>query len=515
MEILPENMAKAWSKMCGVSVERVHAAWEAERLRDLFPKLSVATLRRACQDSEFSKHSTALRELFSSMSDAEIRAYWEDGNPNRLFFVREPEDAGLRLRQLQSLLGGEAEFRTRYPAAHRALFGDASGVSRVSSLYLPSFDVRIPRRKAKPFVAWSKSGRHPWDSYSHLIDWWRPEDPAVDQGFWRLDSDYIGSLLIELFYRDEVKERFWGNTLGLISDDNLLESLGAPKKPSDVRITDLRLAFDHRPKDLLTRLVPVLGTLGNPVTTENVARWKRKTLENPAKLTEYGFPDAGRGTMAVSFAAAALLLFIDLDMPGIEGMKASRLAQQISYLAETIRELAGGINDAVARMEQILANRAPGRQARRKREHYMALCLYRMGYELSDIAIRQGINPYESSKVQGTRDWKAKITNKIRAGKSIESSRYPRAAAIFTHADNLNVREKAQAAYEAYADEYGDAGAARLCYAEDHGIGFHRQGWFRVCKSVRVDPYARTGLEVAHAYVQLGFCLADDRELLP
>jgi hypothetical protein len=56
----------------------------------------------------------------------------------------------------------------------------------------------------------------------------------------------------------------------------------------------------------------------------------------------------------VSFAAASLLLFLDCDLPGIEGASSLVLTEQSGNLAEIIQKLSKSLNANAKKLEKLL-----------------------------------------------------------------------------------------------------------------------------------------------------------------
>ena len=87
------------------------------------------------------------------------------------YFRREvPADSEARLRYLRELLGGEAEFEARYPAAFEALF---RGSEARRGLRLPSFDARVLNNDPKTTVlppGWHTDARTAQDSGDAFSD---------------------------------------------------------------------------------------------------------------------------------------------------------------------------------------------------------------------------------------------------------------------------------------------------------------------------------------------------------
>ena len=186
IESLSDHQLRAFSKFYGTSLERLRAGLEAEELFASRPELSVCAIRELSSNGELAESYPNLANLIPNLSDGEINRCRENGYSLQLLHAKAWPDAGARLRQLRQLLAVEDEFRTRYPAAYRVLQGDMAGASKTSSLYLPSFGVRLARYASWSYIAhpgglWPDS---PADAYSLLIPRARPEDPSVDQTFW-------------------------------------------------------------------------------------------------------------------------------------------------------------------------------------------------------------------------------------------------------------------------------------------------------------------------------------------
>jgi hypothetical protein len=206
------------------------------------------------------------------------------------------------------------------------------------------------------------------------------------------------------------------------------------------------------------------------------------------------FDDPPTGVAAVSFAAAALWLFLDLDSPGVEKASSYRLAEQIESVASVIRKLTRRLRQSTKELDRLTANRSSGALSNLPGNNHVALQQYRLGrFNLRQAAEWLGITPYSSKTGKGTRDWKARVKKRLRAGKQFEDENYPRAAAIFANRDHPWVRRKARRAYRGYVIEKGRHGR---CYPSMLGY------------------YARTnaketkrGMEIAYAYLQLGSCI--------
>lgn len=241
-------------------------------------------------------------------------------------------------------------------------------------------------------------------------------------------------------------------------------------------------------------------------------RWKRDLLGHGSRIYDAYVKDMKAGVASnskgvtdaimVSYAAAALLLYVDLEMPGLEDASSYRLAEQIEALARTIRGLLGALEKAAEELDSLAANRSAGRQPRLAGEDYWSLRNYRMGSDLKKLAEARGITPYDSAQVIGTRDWKAKIRRAIHRGKEFEDKEYPRAAAIFANKENPNVRAKARDAHRLYTR---------------NGCAYELDvDWGALAREIRVGAIlTERGHEVASAYLQLGSCLERDMPLLP
>ncbi len=224
--------------------------------------------------------------------------------------------------------------------------------------------------------------------------------------------------------------------------------------------------------------------------------WEARRDLSLFQRVEHEFGNPYVGTAAVSFAAAALLLFIDLDMPGIRESKPFRLAEQIESLAQIIRDLAVKLGETSKELGSLLANRGAGRQARSEGECYRALKAYRTGYAPEDISRWLGITPYSSKTGVGTRDWKARLRRILARGEEAERKHYPRVAAVFANQDNSHVRRKAEIAY--------------LTYEEDEEKFGHQSAWWNVGRKIHVAYQTQRGAEMVNAYIELGSCLVDE-----
>src|SRR5215210_4911823 len=114
-------------------------------------------------------------------------------------------------------------------------------------------------------------------------------------------------------------------------------------------------------------------------------------------------------------------------------------------------------------------------------------------FDLRQAAEWLEITPYSSKTGKGTRDWKARVRQRLEEGKEFEAKHYPRAASIFANSDNPVIRRKARRAYRGYKHE-----VRRLGECQFYLIGY----WARESR-----PETKRGKEIAFAYVQLGSCI--------
>lgn len=286
-----------------------------------------------------------------------------------------PADVAGRYRALQDLLRYQPEFETRYPAAFEILFPKAARRRGRIGFYLPSFDVRILNNWILPHLFGGTTYSEA-DAYTSVSRWWRKDwyKREANRHVGALDSDDLQGILLAILSREEDGERVGlGSLTGYISGD--VEGVRSPGK-APIRLTDLRLAESLQPDELQRGIKSVLDLLHRPLTVEHVVLWKLRVLGTddappemtPGSAAEYlvripddeipedasgyiaetrelyergieshfdagltssitmksallteQFSDEEAGITAVSFAAAALWLFLDLDMRGVEG----------------------------------------------------------------------------------------------------------------------------------------------------------------------------------------------------
>lgn len=487
----------------------------AEELAPLL-NLSVAEAKRYIENADD-------LALLMEMPVEDVRRLVGEGRYDQLFMApRVPADAVLRFRQLQALLGRAFEFEARYPEAYEILFPRRARDTDRAGLHLPSFGIRVLKNDPQARVV--ARGFRGDDAFSVT------HDRRVNQGNSRIERTLepvhhgdLQGVLLAILAREEYAERIEQSPP--MGDPDLFDGVSVPEE-SPVRITDLRLATALRPGTLKDSLVPILEELEKPVTAQGVIRWKLAFLggdfdgadasgvagDPPPRtgdanlraegerffakdaLLQRQFGDDATGTTAVSFAAAALLLFMDLGMPGATEATPYRLSEQIETLAEIVRKLTRDLKGATRKFASLTANRSAGRQPGLAGKDYLALRYYRMGQGSREIAEWLGINPYSSKTGKGTRDWKEKVRLRLIAGKGIEDERYPRAAAVFANRENSRVWRKGRYAYRAYL-------VARARFGEDVALDV-------VSRRIRT-PSAQNGRgsEITAAYVQLGSCL--------
>ncbi len=222
------------------------------------------------------------------------------------------------------------------------------------------------------------------------------------------------------------------------------------------RFPDKILAMNLKPDTLQEGLRPVLERLTRPITTEHVMSWKHDVtgilVSSEADPLQSGFKGGPHGAVAVSFAAAALLLFIDLNISSLEHITSYRLAEQVKNLALIVRKLESELRGAAGELQQLPANRSAGRSGHLKGDYYYALRAYRLGADRKEIARWYGINPYHDGTGKGTRSWKKKLWEAMTEGAKVERERFPLATSIMAVGINsYNIQKKAREAYRIYS----------------------------------------------------------------
>lgn len=424
------------------------------------------------------------------------------------YFKREiPEDVQTRLRYLQDLMRGEREFESRYPVAYEVLFGNSLATS---GILLPSFSIRILRndpRQSTLTAGWStdwKSSQESSDAFSITFEGVFFGDGELghseeQQELSRLDLGHVRGLLLAILSREEYAERITTE----LHDEAIQEHLGSLTQ-SSVRLTDLRLAAAFEPKDIKSlkeTLLPLLEHLKRPITPNNVLQWKWDVLsEGEERLGREFEVEDTKKIAAVSFAAAALLLFLDFDMPELVRASSYLLADRTGNLAEIMRTLSGDLNKKVRELEKLLAYRPPGKPRKSPEQLYEALASYRMGEDARKVAESLDIKAYRSSPSEpegvdrgGTKHWRNRLDDLLKRGAKIESERYPLAAAVFANHTRKPIQKKAQLAYRAYVEEPYEA-TGRFPDSE-------------IARRLLINISTPQGKKVLDAYIQLGSCI--------
>ncbi len=435
------------------------------------------------------------------------------------FRRKAPKDAVARLRHLRDLLADEVEFEARYPAAW-ALLCDQPEAS--SGLPLPSFDARVlapptgvrvlrndPQASILPagwFQTW-KSSQDSGDAFSLTVERRSQEDKEADQSFSPLEIGHMRGVLLAIMSREEYAERIATD----LHNEAVREGLRAPAQ-SQVRLTDLRLAtapWLQNQGCIEKSLRPLLASLGNPVTPQRIVGWKTDLLRREGGAGGEGSDEADAKIARVSFAAAALTLFVDLGMPGIEDAHHSTLARQVANLAGILQKVSKSLNANANKLEKLVSYRDPNRPATPDQKVYDALVEYRMGAEPKLVAEHLGLKPYKSSPSKqgandegGTRDWKNKLAERLERGAEVERRKYPLVSAVFENRHKPRITHKALLAYGGYLK-----GKELSSDESDESL------WAWAGDKVNVDASTAWGRQVVKAYVQLGSCL--ERRLDP
>jgi hypothetical protein len=463
-------------------------------------------------ESATSLQRSSVRELMGLSVD-EVKQLKRTGEFYRRFpyFKRKvPTDADTRLRYLRDLLDHETEFQARYPAAYELLFGRSE---QINVLPLPSFSVRIlhhdPQDTVLPagwFQEWKRS-QNSGDAFSLMSVGRTKGHKKVDQSLAPLDLGYMRGVLLAILSREEYEERIATE----LHEEAMREQLGAPAQ-SSVRITDLRLALAPALENvefLKKALRPLFDSLEKPITSEGVLKWKWDLLRGDEKTKGEESEDTNAKITRVSFAAAALLLFLDFDMPGIEGASTFMLTEQIGKLAEIIQKLSKSLNANAKKLEKLLAFRDPNHPSTYGQKFYDALVAYRLGTELRKISDDiLGTKSFKSSPSEpggsdhgGTKHWKTKLAAALERGINVEKEKYPFATAVLENRYKSRIKAKARLAYQAWGEE--------IPPSEERWL------WPNTGSRINVDASTVWGLEVVLAYVQLGSCLEQDLNPFP
>jgi hypothetical protein len=293
---------------------------------------------------------------------------------------------------------------------------------------------------------------------------------TVDRPFMGLDEAYIRRVLLLILDGEEYDDihLYHGAHTSRVVFPNLPSGgldLRHPKREEDedpkaqVRITDLRLAKDLEPPDLQSELKAEVSGLIPPVTVDKVLRWKWKTLLKPKRMRTVSevkekkewYEEEHLRIRAISFAAAALCLSVDLGQENLEELSHDGLTEIILGWHKLISKLISALDDTVDGTSKLLSGRKGtkgGRPPDPELKSYTALFLYRMGHLPNDIAAQIGLN----KKVNP--NWKSKLYKAIEKGIEIEQEKFPLAAEVFARRDEKEIRESALAAYANYDDPY-------------------------------------------------------------
>jgi hypothetical protein len=396
-------------------------------------------------------------------------------------------------------------------------------------LLLPSFGIRLtrsdaramalPRKWAVAEIAAPLSG----DAFS-VSYYYTTNDYVADQDFMPLDEGHLRRLLLEIFSREEYTDILdhynYPENRQFEVDEGRSSEPGEGEPTPQVRITDLRLAKDLKPAVFRRALKSALGNLETPVTKNGVLRWKWDTLSHyktqpedpPRGLDEAeAAEESARGldeaeaaaesarVMAVSFAAAALLLLVDLDARKLREEGVDELAQRVKDLYDVIRKFSKSLDACTNVMSKHLAGNPPNRPPDPEAKHYTALVLCRMGHPLYRVAWRVGINASVPKwGIKGSKNWKGYVRKFIRLGVEVEEQRFPRAAEVFRRRHDEGVQKRAIEAYRGYVTSWGQ----HLTFMElqDLDEGDELLGGVPANEEEQVN----------NAYLQLGSCLVNE-----
>jgi hypothetical protein len=332
---------------------------------------------------------------------------------------------------------------------------------------------------------------------------WHAKVAGVRRDYAPVDVGYLRVVLLAVLGREEYAER--------VATEDRSEAararLGAPGR-SPVRLTDLRLATAPEmadSKELKLVLRPLFDSLERPITLGGVQKWKWDRLWVAEGARGRWSEDAETTIVRVSFAAAALLLFLDFRMPNVEGASSLRLAEHVGELADIVLKVSKSLDANTKKLDKLLAYRSPNRPSAPGRVAYEALVAYRMGEEPRDVAMSLGITPYKSSPSEsggsdhgGTREWKDRLAERLARGARIEAEKFPLATAVFGNRHKHRGAAKAREAYRAY--EAGAKAEAQVYFGSE-------PPWLEIGDWIHVSAATDEGFEVIRAYTQLGSCL--------
>jgi hypothetical protein len=339
---------------------------------------------------------------------------------------------------------------------------------------------------------------------------------TVDRRFIGLDEAYIRRVLLLILDGEEYEDiHFYHDAHtswvvypnlpsgGLDLRHPIREEDEDPK--AQVRTTDLRLAKDLRRLDLEDELKAEISGLILPVTADDVRRWKWKTLRKPKRMrTVSEVKDKGEWyeeeclrIRAISFAAAALCLSVDLGQENLEELSYDGLTEIILGWHTLISKLISALDRTVDGTSKLLSGRKGtkgGHPTDPELKSYAALFFYRMGHSPKHIARQIGLN--EKVNV----NWKSKLKKAIERGIEIEHEKFPLAAEVFARRDEKEIRESALAAYAKFDDPY-------LRGPEDVSVALEDGGDL-------IGMPANDRVQVQNALIQLGCCIKWGRDPL-
>ena len=309
------------------------------------------------------------------------------------------------------------------------------------------------------------------DAFSISYLWPQSDATTVDRRFMGLDPAYIRRVLlrvldgeeyedIHLYHAAHTSRVVFPNLPSGGLDLRHARTVEDEDPKAQVRITDLRLAKDLEPPEVLEReLKAAVPELRPPFTTDDVLRWKWKTLRERKRHRtvsevmdrEEWYEEECLRIRAISFAAAALCLSVDLGLKIPEESSRDDLTEIILDWHKLISNLISALDRAVGEASKLLSGRKGtkgGYPTDPEFKSYTALVLYRMGYFPEDIATQIGLN----KKVNV--NWKSQLKKAIERGIEIEQVKFPLAAEVFLRRDEKEIREAALAAYVEYSDHY-------------------------------------------------------------
>lgn len=307
------------------------------------------------------------------------------------------------------------------------------------------------------------------DAFS--ISYLGPQSDAttVDRRFMGLDEAYIRRVLLLILDGEEYDDihLYHGAHTSRVVFPNLPSGgldLRHPIREEDddpkaqVRITDLRLAKDLRRLELESELKAEVSGLRLPFTADDVLRWKWKTLLKPKGMRTVSevmdkkewYEAESLRIRAISFAAAALCLSVDLGQENLEELSHDGLTEIILGWHKLISNLIFALDDTVDGTSKLLSGRKGtkgGRPPDPQFKSYTALFFYRMGHSPKAIATQIGLK-------ENNVNWKSKLKKSIERGIEIEQERFPLAAEVFLRQVEKEIREAALAAYANYDDPF-------------------------------------------------------------